>query len=357
MAVCRPVSLGALLRLSCRGPSEALQDLRQYSSQADWPPSAVLNTGAHIPLLGFGTYAGYKPETYTPDIVLNALRQGYRHLDTAESYFTEEAVGRGIQAAIQKGILKREDLFVTTKLWNDHHKRADVKPTLKASLERLGLDYVDAYLVHWPVTNTPGPELHPPYQETWEAMEELPATGLTKAIGVANLSIKKLEEVLSYARIVPCLNQVESHPLWRNDALLTFNWEHGIHTTAWAPLGGQIVVPSRLMDRPEIVQVAQRIGRSPAQVILRWGVQRGVSILPKSDLPAQMQENFSLDFELTQEDMDLLGGFKDQLRQHDSVDPVDPTFKMFLQPEGPWPSKAELWDDHKTYAAETAGIA
>ncbi|KAK9787466.1 hypothetical protein WJX73_000850 [Symbiochloris irregularis] len=299
-------------------PSRGIRLLCSAAAQSN-ETLDILNTGAKIPLLGFGTYAKDNPQDYPPSLIYEAIKQGFRHFDCAEAYQTEGAVGRGIKKALQEGIVRRDDLFITSKLWNHHHRRQDVLPTLKHSLQQLQLDYVDAYLIHWPVTDNPGPGLDPPYQETWQAMEALLSTGVTAAIGVSNMSIKKLTEVLSYAEVTPAINQIEMHPMWRNSDLLAFNRVHGIHTSAWAPLGGQIV--------------------------------RGASVVPSAEMPWQMQANLqALNFTLSDEDMAAVGGLKEQTRQHDCVEPMDPMFRPFFQPQGPWKSRAELWDDPVTYA-------
>ncbi len=178
----------------------------------------VLNNGLTMPLLGLGTFTGKPGDVRSA--VHEAIRVGYRHIDAAWNYKNQDEVGAGIRQAISDGLVKREDIWVTSKLFNDQHSTADVEPHLRETLDQLQLDYIDLYLIHWPFTGVEGPELSPPYSETWAAMEELVVKGLVKSIGVSNLTIKKLEAMKAYAKIWPAVNQVEMHPLLRQDALL-----------------------------------------------------------------------------------------------------------------------------------------
>eukprot|EP00741_Cyanophora_paradoxa_P000600 tig00000411_g577.t1 len=294
-------------------------------------PVAKLSSGASIPRIGLGTWAGPDAKELTKSAVRAALDAGCRHIDTAAVYQTEAYVGEVLAEALEpKGKLRREELFVTTKLWNTDHERALVRPACERSLKELGLKYVDLYLMHWPIAFAAGEGLFPkdgndrmrkasvPVRETWEAMEALVDAGLVRTIGVSNFKIRDLEELLSYARIKPAVNQVELHPYLAQPKLLDFCTKRGIHLTAYSPLGAQPDNPNavKLLDDPVIGDIAKRIGRSPAQVVLRWNLQRSphVSVVPKSYRPARIAENLDVfGFALSEADMAAVSALnKDQ---------------------------------------------
>ncbi|GGA61527.1 2,5-diketo-D-gluconic acid reductase [Pseudoclavibacter endophyticus] len=251
-------------------------------------PTITLNDGTSIPQLGFGVFLVEPGETER--IVTDALEAGYRHIDTAKIYGNEEGVGR----AIAKSGIPRDELYITTKLWNDDQGRENVRPALEASLERLALDHVDLYLIHWP---TPERGL---YVETWEAMLELPATGLTTSVGVCNFLEPHLRDIISATGTAPVVNQIEQHPYLQQpelDAVLT---EHDIRIEAWGPLAQ---AKTGLFDEPAVIDAARAHNKSPAQAIIRWHLQKGNIVFPKTVSRARMDENFSvLDFELTDDE-------------------------------------------------------
>ncbi|KAF4766884.1 hypothetical protein HAV15_010793 [Penicillium sp. str.  len=249
-----------------------------------------LNTGAEIPALGLGTWQSQPGEVERA--VFHAIKVGYRHIDAALCYGNENEVGKGIKQAIDAGIVKREDLFVTTKLWCSYHAR--VEEGLQQSLTDLGLDYVDLYLMHWPLAmNHKGnhnifPKLADGSRDiihshshvtTWKSMEKLVGTGKVKAIGVSNYSVKFLEELLPQATIVPAANQIENHPLLPQQEIVDFCNKAGIHITAYSPLGS---TGSPLFTAEPIVAVAEKRGVTPATVLLSWHIARGSSVLAKS---------------------------------------------------------------------------
>ncbi len=247
-----------------------------------------LNDGRQIPQLGFGVFQ--IPAEETADAVEAALRAGYRHIDTAAAYRNESGVAEGIRRAE----IPREDVFVTTKLWNGDHGRDAALRAFERSLERLGFEYVDLYLIHWPV---PSRDM---YVETWEALSELKADGRTRSIGVSNFLVEHLERVIEETATVPSINQIELHPRLPQEQLRGFHAEHGILTEAWSPLakGGE------LLQDPTVDEIASSTGRTPAQVVLRWHVQLGNVVIPKSVTPARIEENLRLfDFELDDEQM------------------------------------------------------
>jgi diketogulonate reductase-like aldo/keto reductase len=256
-------------------------------------PVVTLKDGVEIPQLGFGTWQ--IPAEDAQGIVEHALATGYRHVDTAAAYQNEAEVGKALKAS---GIA-RDELFVTTKLWNADHGREKTLKAFDASMEKLGLDVLDLYLIHWPLPD------HENYVETWKALEEILASGRTRAIGVSNFQVAHLEQVLAAADVVPAVNQIELHPFLVQDELSAYHAEKGIHTEAWSPLaqGGE------LLGDETVAAIAQRVGKTPAQTVLRWHLQKGHIIFPKSVTPSRVDENFDVfDFELTPEDLDAISG-------------------------------------------------
>ncbi|MBK9158502.1 MAG: aldo/keto reductase [Micropruina sp.] len=243
-------------------------------------PTIPLNDGRSIPQVGLGTYL-LKPED-TVAAVSTAIELGYRHVDTAAIYGNERQVGQ----AIRESGLPREEFFVTTKLWNDRHD--DAAGALGLSLSKLGLDYVDLYLIHWPV---PRLNLH---VTAWQSLIELRSQGLTRSIGVSNFLPHHLADVVATG-VTPAVNQVEVHPTLTNLAVLAANDAAGVKTEAWAPLG-----QADDLTIPTVLAIADQVGRTPAQTVLRWHVQAGRIVFPKSQNPARLAENLDLfDFELT----------------------------------------------------------
>lgn len=253
-------------------------------------PTITLNDGTEIPQLGFGVWQ--VPANDAEKVVAEALKVGHRHIDTAAVYGNEEGVGRAIAAA---GI-PREELYITTKLWVSDFKAGNTKEALRTSLQKLGLDYVDLYLIHWP---SPADEA---YLSAWNAMEELQAQGLTRSIGVSNFLPEHLERVLEAGTVVPAVNQVEIHPALQQRDIQQANEQHGIKTQAWSPLAQGAV----FRDEP-VVSAAEAHGVSPAQVVIRWHLQRGRILFPKSVTPGRIASNFDVfDFELTEEQLSAI---------------------------------------------------
>ena len=251
-------------------------------------PTIPLNNGVEIPQLGFGVYQ-VKPEE-TAEAVRTALEVGYRHIDTAEMYGNEAGVGEGIRTS---GIA-REEVFVTSKLNNGFHAHADALKAFDGTLEALQFDYVDLFLIHWPL-----PGIDVDYVETWKAMEEIYRSGRAKSIGVSNFNAHHLRKLFGETEIRPAVNQIEAHPYLTQDELRAFDADHEIATEAWSP-----IAQGKVLDDPALVRVAERIGKSPAQVTLRWHVQRGDIVFPKSVTRSRIEENFAIfDFELSEDDM------------------------------------------------------
>jgi diketogulonate reductase-like aldo/keto reductase len=256
-----------------------------------------------IPALGFGTLI---PDPLaTKQAVKAALQAGFRHFDCAERYRNEQAVGEAMQEMFKAGAIERKDVFVTTKLWNNNHRPERVKPAFEASIQRLQVDYVDCYLTHTPYAFQPGDEQEPRDErgqviydsgvtlvETWRALESLVDDGRCRAIGLSNVNLEKLQEIVEAARIKPAVVEVESHPYLPEWDLLDYCQQHGIVLLAFAALGH--AMEPRLLDDPVILAIAQRLRRTPAQVVLAWAVQRGTALLTTSVKPGRIRENFEV---------------------------------------------------------------
>ncbi len=262
-------------------------------------PTVRMNDGREIPQLGFGVFQIPPEETVEPVTV--ALEAGYRHIDTAQGYGNEEGVGK----AIADSGIAREDVFLTTKLANSAHGRVEAVAALDQSLAKLGLDYVDLFLIHWPV-----PQLDR-YVETWQALEQLRASGRARSIGVSNFTERHLNRLRAETDVVPVLNQIELHPRFPQEAMRAFDAEHQILTEAWAPIGQG----GDLLDNPELVTLAGELGKSPAQVVLRWHVQLGNVVIPKSVTPERIRANIDVfDFELSETQMGTVSGLDTDTR-------------------------------------------
>jgi 2,5-diketo-D-gluconate reductase A len=254
-------------------------------------PTIAMNDGRSIPQLGFGVFQIDPQET--TEAVTTALDCGYRLIDTAQGYSNEKGVGQAVAA----GHIDRADLFITTKLTNSEHGRDKALTAFDASLQALGLDYVDLFLIHWPL---PQVDL---YVQTWRAFAELRETGRARSIGVSNFTVEYLQRLIDETGVVPVLNQIELHPFFPQPELRQFHSEHDILTEAWAPIGQG----HGLLDRPVLAEIAARHGKTPAQVVLRWHVQLGNVVIPKSVTPANIDV---FDFALTDDDMAHIAGLQ-----------------------------------------------
>lgn len=270
-------------------------------------PDVRLNNGTLMPQLGFGVYK--VPDDEVADILSTAFEAGYRSIDTASLYGNERGTGAGIAAS---GI-PREELFVTTKLWNTDHGYDAALRAFDDSLGKLGLDYVDLYLVHWPAA------ARDLYVETWRALEKIAEEGRAKAIGVSNFQPEHLRRLAEETSVVPAVNQIELHPRLQQNEVRSYDADHGIVTEAWSPLARN----RGLLDDPAVVDIAHRHGRTPAQVVLRWSVQLRHVVIPKSATPARIHENIDVfGFQLDEGDMAALAALEtgDRVGPHpDSV--------------------------------------
>ena len=275
----------------------------------------LFQNGDKLPSLGLGTWLSKKNEVY--DAVVEAIRIGYRHIDCAYIYQNEPEIGQAIQFAINSGWVKRNELFITSKLWNSDHNPERVEVAIRTSLKNLQLDYLDLYLIHWPVAFKAGHEqakdasdlltpVEMPISITWQAMEKMKAAGLTKHIGVSNFSKLKLQQLINTSTVLPELNQIEIHPYFQQPALIEFCQSNEILVTAYSPLGSRHLVQSEagLTREKVIVEIANSHDCSPAQVLLAWGMSRNVAVIPKSVNLKRISENFdSLNVELEDEDI------------------------------------------------------
>jgi len=255
-------------------------------------PVITLNDGNRIPQLGFGVFK-VAPED-TAAVVRDALDVGYRHIDTAEMYGNEEGVGEGIRAAG----LDRAQVFITSKLNNGFHRPDDARRAFDDTLSALGTDYVDLFLIHWPL-----PTLYDgDFVSTWKTLEEFKADGRARSIGVSNFGIHHLQELARECTVTPAVNQIEVHPYFTNDDVRAYGTEHDIVTEGWSP-----IAQGKVLGDPVVIRIAKAYGVHPAQVVLRWHIQRGDIVFPKSSQPQRMKENFEIfDFDLGDEEIEAL---------------------------------------------------
>ncbi|WP_028581182.1 aldo/keto reductase [Desulfogranum japonicum] len=312
-----------------------------------------LSGGQEMPVFGLGTWKSEKGEVYRA--VCESVQQGYNHVDCAPIYGNEPEVGEALSEVLRSGQIARKDLWVTSKLWNDAHAPENVLPALQKTLSDLHLEYLDLFLIHWPVVFAPGvgypqsgDEFLPlealPISETWKAMEECVKKGLVRAIGVSNFSIKKLDQLLRTAVIAPAVNQIELHPFLQQKDMLAYCADKNVRLTAYAPLGSGDR-PDRmkgadepsLLKHPVIADVAAKHGATPGQILIKWAVTRGTVVIPKSVNPKRIKENIeSLSIDLDQEDMEQIASLDRHFRY---------VTGSFWQPPGSPYTMENLWDE------------
>lgn len=313
--------------------------------------------GSRFPKVGFGFWKVEQEKTAA--ICEAAIKVGYRHLDCACDYGNEVEVGKGIASAVKNGVCEREDLWVTSKLWNTYHSAHHVQQACQKSLDDLGLDYFDLYLIHFPIAQRfvpfekrypPGwffepkalepviEEARVPLSETWQAMEELAKSGLARNIGICNVGTSQLRDLLTYAKIRPAVLQVETHPYLTQEKLLRYCKQEGIVYTAFSPLGAQsyfslgMAEPSEAVIEHKVIKdISKATGRTPAQVLLRWGVQRGTAVIPKTSNVNRLVENIDIfDFALDQKQMDAITALNKGRRFNDPGDFAEAAFNTYL---------------------------
>lgn len=309
--------------------------------------------GDTMPALGLGTWKSEPGEVY--QAVVDAVKTGYRHIDCAPIYANEAEIGNAFHYLFSNGIVKRDELWITSKLWNNAHAKDQVLPALKNTLRDLQLDYLDLYLIHWPIAlkaevlfPEKGSDLlsldHMPIMETWKGMEMCADQGLTKHIGVSNFSILKLKDLVSKATIKPEVNQVELHPFLQQNKMLEYCKQENIFLTAYSPLGSKDRIPAikaadepSLLENKLVVEIASKHGKTPAQVLINWAISRGTSVIPKSVNAERIKQNFeSESFELSREDMDLIAGLDRHFRFLNGV--------IWAMDKSPYTLK-NLWDE------------
>jgi D-xylose reductase len=319
-------------------------------------PPLTLADGGHFPSVGLGFWKLPKPET--PALVREAIRVGYRHLDCACDYGNEPQVGEGLATAFRDGLVRREDLWVTSKLWNTYHEPKHVRAACERSLRDLKLDTLDLYLVHFPIALAYVPfdvryppewfhdpqaaqpamkTIDVPYADTWGAMEELHRAGLVKHLGVCNLNISLLRDLLAQCSIRPTVHQMELHPYLAQPRQLHYCAQEKIAVTAFSPLGspsyesiGMAQPAENVLRDPVVTAIAAAHGRTPAQIVLRWGVQRGCAVIPKTQTPARLTENLALfDFALSDADMSAINALDRHRRFNDPGHFAEKAFNTF----------------------------
>jgi diketogulonate reductase-like aldo/keto reductase len=320
-------------------------------------PSLTLRTDDSLPQLGLGLWK--VDPLQLPTLLREAIQIGYRHLDSAADYGNESATGEALASLLKDGTCQRKDLWVTSKLWNTYHAAKHVRPAIERSLSDLQLDYLDLYLIHFPIAlefvpfdlryppgwlhdpAAPLPSMSParvPLSETWAAMEGLVQAGLTRNIGVCNFNTSLLRDLMAYAAIPPAVLQVESHPYLAQEKLLRFCDENQIAVTAFSPLGpmsyhclGMAAPGESILDEPTVREISARIGKTPAQVILRWGIQRGMAVIPKTSNPIRLRENAALfDFSLPPSDCSAISALDRGRRYNDPGTFCESAFNTFM---------------------------
>jgi len=294
------------------------------------PSLKLIGTQQDMPIVGLGTWKSKPGEVQ--QAVETALKSGYRHIDCARAYGNEKEVGNGLSSSIKQGLVKREEVFITSKLWNVFHKYEDVRGTVMDSLKDLQTSYLDLYLIHWPQAYVNNGNMFPKdsngkfiytdddYVDTWKAFIELQKEGLIKNIGISNFNEYQISRIIKETNVVPSVHQIEIHPYLINQSMVDFCQSNKIAVTAYSPLGS----PDRpwaakdepvLLDDPKIKEIAARLGKSPAQVVLRYQIQRNVIVIPKSVTASRIESNLKLfDFKLSDEDMKIISSFNRNFR-------------------------------------------
>ncbi|KAJ8704709.1 hypothetical protein PYW07_011897 [Mythimna separata] len=291
-------------------------------------PKLTMSDGREIPALGLGTYLGFdkngmvsSKDKQHRDLVLKAIDLGYRHFDTASIYNTEDEIGEAVEMKIAERVVTREDVFVTTKLWNTQHKQEEVASAVWDALEKSGLDYIDLYLMHWPIgLNADYSFSDVDFMETWRGLEDVHKLGLVKSIGVSNFNKEQLQRLLEEGSVRPVVLQIEVHPQMIQEDLISFARSEDITVMGYSPFGFLVErfgkqFPGPKMDDPVLMEIALKYGKTPAQVVLRWLVDRNVIPIPKTVNPKRLKENISIfDFKLEQDEIEKINRFNSNKR-------------------------------------------
>jgi len=310
----------------------------------------TLNSGSKMPIVGLGTWKATEPNE-VKNAVKWALDMGYKHLDCAACYGNEAEVGAALKESLDGGI-NREEIFITSKLWNSEHDPVHVRPALEMTLKELQIDYLDLYLIHWPqnwehtegtnrsfAKNEDGTMKYTevPLMETWKALEECVAAGLVKAIGLSNFNSKQITEIMGKGKIAPAVLQVEIHPFFSNEPLVSFAQSKGIAVTAYSPLGSGVEIGGqRVIDNPQLKELAEKTGKSAAQLVLAWLVNRGVIVIPKSVKESRLKENHDVVFELEPSTMEIINGINRDVRGGWGGPLVDDKPRDLVHPDYPF---------------------
>jgi alcohol dehydrogenase (NADP+) len=335
-------------------PAALLKAQKALYRRVENMPMITLRDGTTMPAVGLGTWKAEKGQVRAA--VHIALQAGYRHIDCASVYQNEDEVGDALDYALSRKLIDRSELYICSKVWNNDHAPDRVRAACLRSIKALKLDYLDLYLIHWPVTGNVGNTVTPSIKDTWRALESLVKDGYVRSIGTSNFSAKKLAEIMEYAEVLPSVCQVEIHPYHRNDALINWCKENKIHVTAFSPLGSPDSesifprkVPAVLLKDPIVNEISQKMGKNVGQILVRWAIQHGTSVIPKSTNPDRLRGNLDvLDWELSKNDYAKLSSFKFQQRMVNGA--------MWLNPRGPYRTMEDLWDEAELEDFEASDV-
>jgi alcohol dehydrogenase (NADP+) len=335
-------------------PAALLEAHKALYRRVENMPMITLRDETTMPAVGLGTWKAEKGQVRAA--VHIALQAGYRHIDCASVYQNEDEVGDALDYALSRKLINRSELYICSKVWNNDHAPDRVRAACLRSIKALKLDYLDLFLIHWPVTGNVGNTVTPSLKETWRALESLVKDGYVRSIGTSNFSAKKLAEIMEYAEILPSVCQVEIHPYHRNDALINWCKDNKIHVTAFSPLGSPDSesifprkVPAVLLKDPIVNEIAQKVDKNVGQVLVRWALQHGTSVIPKSTNPGRLRGNLDVfDWELSPKDYSRLSSFKFQQRMVNGA--------MWLNPRGPYKTMEDLWDEPELEDFEASDV-
>jgi diketogulonate reductase-like aldo/keto reductase len=335
-------------------PAAILKAQKALYNRVENMPMINLRDGTTMPAVGLGTWKAEKGQVRAA--VHIALQAGYRHIDCASVYQNEDEVGDALDYALSHELIDRSELYICSKVWNNDHAPDRVRAACLRSIKALKLEYLDLYLIHWPVTGSVGDLVTPSIKETWRALESLVKDGYVRSIGTSNFSAKKLADIMEYAEIMPSVCQVEIHPYHRNDALINWCKENKIHVTAFSPLGSPDSesifprkVPAVLLQDPIVTEISNKRGKNVGQILVRWALQHGTSVIPKSTNPDRLRGNLDVfDWELSTTEYAKLSSLKFQQRMVNGA--------MWLNPRGPYTTMEDLWDEPELEDFEASDV-